>query len=655
MTLLKNSASKISIALLGALTTLIHSAPVSPAAAQDAAGTLLIVLDASGSMWGELPGGRGNKFEVAHSALEKALAASGPRLKTGLITIGPGCTRVDVASPPAIRSAAKTLAPLNAISPRGKGPISAALDQSLDLYEDRKVASMVLLVDGPDNCRQDPCAVAKRIATERPTLRIHTVGLGLSRPDRSIACISRATKGRFFPAETAQQAEAAISKAVKLAMRGIGKPKLKRRPGLAKRTRRRFDPDGRPYLVLSAVLGNSDKAVQKPVRWRVFKGASAPDAGTLPLLDVLEPRFAVPMAAGAYWVDASLGRVKFAAKAEVGEKGPTAVRAVFDAGLLKLSVDGPDPAIPTLFTVKRAGDTKAAPLVVSPYRKSELVLPAGSYEVDAEIGGLSVKREVKVSAGDRQELSLPLRVSELRLSARALGGEVPPGGYEFSVSVDDPDKPGGRRIVARSTAPRPVFRLPAGTYYTEVKSGLANASGRVALSAGRSISRSLSLDIAQITVDAEVPVGADSRPRPIVYKLFSLDPLQLVARSSARPAQFIVPPGRYRILAEIGARNVRTIQDLNLSSGDNRGVSLNVMAGDVRLRVSDAQGRALTGQFWEVLDSSGALVWRTQQGSPRSLLAPGFYNVRCETRKGIVEGTFEVAAGDTKTVELRVQ
>ena len=131
--------------------------------------------------------------------------------------------------------------------------------------------------------------------------------------------------------------------------------------------------------------------------------------------------------------------------------------------------------------------------------------------------------------------------------------------------------------------------------------------------------------------------------------------MQLVARSSARPAQFIVPPGRYRILAEIGARNVRTIQDLNLSSGDNRGVSLNVMAGDVKLRVSDAQGRALTGQFWEVLDSSGALVWRTQQGSPRSLLAPGFYNVRCETRKGIVEGTFEVAAGDTKTVELRVQ
>ncbi len=97
------------------------------------------------------------------------------------------------------------------------------------------------------------------------------------------------------------------------------------------------------------------------------------------------------------------------------------------------------------------------------------------------------------------------------------------------------------------------------------------------------------------------------------------------------------------------------MQDLDLSSGEDRDVLLNFLAGDVKLRVSDGQGRAITGQFWEVLDSNGALVWRTQQGSPRGLLAPGRYNVRCETRKGTVEGAFVVAAGDAKTVELRIQ
>jgi Ca-activated chloride channel homolog len=651
----KNWASRISFTLLGAFCAMIHAVAVSPVAAQQASSTILVVLDASGSMWGELPGGTGNKFETAQAALEKHLPAPRLRVKTGLVTFGPGCSRIDVGSPPAIRPVAQTLAPLNEISPRSKGPISAALEQSLSLLDAGKKSTMVLLVDGPDNCRQDPCAVAARLAAERPLLRIHTVGLGLARPGRSIACISRATKGRFFPAVTGPEAEAAVAKAVKLAMHGVRNPRLKREPGIAKRPQRRFDPNGPSQLVLDASLGKADTAVDKPVRWRVYKGETAPGAAVLPVLDVLEPRFSVPLAAGAYWVDASLGRAKYTSKVDITEKGPTFVKAVFKAGLVKLSADGPALPIPVVFTVNKAGADGAAPLVVSPYRQSELVLPVGSYDIRAEAGALSVKKTVKVSAGDRQEISFALPVSELRLSASAQDGGVSAAAYEFTVLVDDPDKPGGRRVVARSTAPTPVFRLPAGTYYTEVKSGLAVASGRVALGAGSSISRSLNLDLARIKVEAQFPTSADSQTRPVVYKLFSRDPLSIVARSSWRSPQFVVPPGRYRILAEIGARNVRTVQDLDLSSGDDRSVLLNVMAGDVKLRVSDGQGRAITGQFWEVLDSSGALVWRTQQGSPRGLLAPGRYSVRCETRKGTVEGAFVVAAGDAKTIELRVR
>ena len=652
---MKNWASGIGLTLLGAFCAIIYAMPVPPVAAQQASSTILVVLDASGSMWGELPGGSGNKFETAYAALEKYLPAPRSRVKTGLVTFGPGCSRIKVESPPAVRPVAQTLAPLNEVSPRSKGPIAAALEESLDLFEPGKKSTMVLLIDGPDNCGRDPCSAAAQLAAERPLLRIHTVGLGLARPARSIACISKATKGRFFPAVSAQDAEAAVAGAIKLAMRGIKKPKLKRKPGVAKRPLRRFDPNGPPQLVLDATLGKADGVVDKPVRWRVFKGGSAPDAAALPVLDVLEPRFAAPMTAGTYWIDASFGRANYTAKVTVAEKGPTFVKAVFNAGLVKLSVDGPAPEIPIVYTVTKAGAEGAAPLIVSPYRQSELILPVGSYDITAEAGTLSAKKTVKVSAGARQDVSFALRVSELRLSASALAGGVSPGTYEYTVLVDDPDKPGGRRIVARSTAPAPVFRLPAGTYYIQVKSGLAVASGRVALGAGSSVSRSLNLDLARINVEASFPEGSDATQRPVVYKLFSRDPLSVVARSSMRNPQFVVPPGRYRILAEIGARNVRAVQDLDLSSGEDRSVSLGVLAGDVKLRVSDGQGRAINGQFWEVLDANGALVWRTQQSSPRGLLAPGRYNVRCETRKGTVEGAFVVADGDVKTIELRVQ
>ncbi len=608
-------------------------------------------------MWGDLPGGTSNKYETAHAALEKYLPAARMRVKTGLVTVGPGCSRITVEAPPAIRPVAQTLAPLNQVSPRSKGPIAAALEKSLGLLDADKKSTMVLLIDGPDNCGRNACAVAARLATERPLLRIHTVGLGLARPGRSISCISKATKGRYFPAVTAQDAEAAVAGAIELAMLGIKKPKSIREPGLAKRPRRRIDPDGPPQLILDAALGKADGIVDKPVRWRVFNSESAPDTAALPVLDVLEPRLAAPLEAGTYWINASLGRASFSSKVTVAEKGPTFVKAVFNAGLVKLSVDGPAPAIPVVYTVKKASAKGAVPFIVSPYRQSELVLPAGSYEIRAEAGSLAANKTVKVTAGGRQEVAFALRVSELRLSASALDSGVAAGTYEYRVLVDDPDKPGGRRVVARSTAPAPVFRLPAGTYHTEVRSGLAVASGRVALSAGSIVSRSLDLDLARINVEAKFPTSSSSeaQTRPIVYKLFSRDPLSIIAHSSMRRPQFVVPPGRYRILAEIGARNVRAGTDLDLSSGEDRAVSLDVLAGDVRLRVSDGQGHAITGQFWEVLDSSGALVWRTQQSSPRGLLAPGRYNVRCETRKGTVEGAFVVAAGDAKTIELRVQ
>ena len=209
--------------------------------------------------------------------------------------------------------------------------------------------------------------------------------------------------------------------------------------------------------------------------------------------------------------------------------------------------------------------------------------------------------------------------------------------------------------MARSAAQRPVFELPAGTYYTEAKVGFAQANNRVALGSGKLLSQTLTVEAARIRVKANIPPDQRRRPRPVVYKLYTLEPLAVLARSSGKAPEFIVAPGRYRVVADIGSRNVRSVQDVLVAAGDDADVTLNVAAGDVKLRVTDKDGKPLTGQFWEVVDDSGAAVWRTQRLVPHALLAPGRYRVRCETRSGLVQGEFSVAAGDAKTIELRVQ
>lgn len=640
-----------------------------PANAQSPSGNILVVFDSSGSMWGSLQGTNSNKFEIAQSALLKSLPAGDTGIGTGLLIFGPGCTRADIEQAPGPRAPEQTLAPLNSLNPKSKGPIALALERGLEALDAAKPASMVLVIDGPDNCRRDACEVAERIANDRPGLKLHTIGLGIGpAPPASVSCMSRLTGGTYFPATTAQQAETSIAAAIKLAMADtltLGKPKLARKPGLAPRPKAEFDPDGPAQLVLDAALGPKGGELEKPVRWQVFKTAADGSANKLPVLDVLEPRLAVPVAAGTYSIIASLGRARHESKVEVAERGPTRLTAKFDAGLIRLSVPasrgGAESKVESLITVSRLGNQDGAtaaqtPFIISPFRNSELILPSGRYTVRAQSGSLQAQREINVASGSEQDVSLPLDAGEVQLSAVANVGGRPVEALEYQVSVDDPDRSGGRRVVARSAAPMPSFSLPAGTYYVDVQAGLAKASDRVALGAGRQIAKTLNLAVARITVSADVSVGRDSRRRPIVFKLYSVgSSLRVIARSSEDKPEFFVPPGRYRIVAEVGARNVKIAESVEVAAGDDERIEMGVLAGDIKLRVSDAKGTPLTGQFWEVRDTAGQTIWRTQQSAPTGLLSPGRYQVRCETRRGVVEGSFEVAAGDVKTVELRVE
>ncbi|MCF8479933.1 MAG: hypothetical protein K9H25_05840 [Rhodospirillum sp.] len=56
--------------------------------------------------------------------------------------------------------------------------------------------NVVLLSDGEDSCRGDPCAAASQVEQQAPGINIHVVAL--SRGIESLKCISANTKGQYF-------------------------------------------------------------------------------------------------------------------------------------------------------------------------------------------------------------------------------------------------------------------------------------------------------------------------------------------------------------------------------------------------------------------------------------------------------------------------
>lgn len=634
-----------------------------PAAETSGAGpTLIVLFDSSGSMWGPLPGGQQARYAAARDALLTSLPALDLNARTGLITFGRGCSGIDVVLPPDVRPQDRTIAPLSALNPRGKGPLGEALLRAAEQVEPNRRASLIVIHDGPDNCRQDSCAIARRIAASHPGMPIHLVSLGLDdAASGAVACIAEETGGRVFPVQSLSDMQPMIDQAVKLAMTGpvpVPSP-ASRRDALEKETARSSHPDipadGPPHLLVSATLGKS-AVVDKPVHWRILRSGEE----AAPVLDILEARFAVPLPAGSYIVEAALGRSRVRQPVEVAGKGPTEVTVSFDAGVARVATRmGTDPAVklPVLINVATLDDSSPAavlkPVLVIPSPSGEFVLPAGRYRITAESGLSRTSQDVAIEAGQVQPVTLDLNVGQLQLSAVSSTGTRLTGDLTYFLSVDDPGAPGGRREIMRTSASDPLMELPAGTYYVKVQSGHYQKYDQIALGAGSVVQRSIILDAAHLRVRANVSLDGPDEAFPVVYRVFSLGAYRREVAMSWDPApDFTLPPGRYRVVAEIGVRNVEASQEVELAPGAETNVELTAGAAQLQLQLARGISSTSANRFWEIRTEAGKLVWRTSHMSPSALLAPGRYEIRCELRDRTLQGTVELEAGQTLTAML---
>lgn len=622
---------------------------------------LVAVIDGSGSMWGGLGSDGVSKLAAARQALEQSLPQIAPSANLGLVTFGPGCRSADIAVEPTTNDVEAVLAPLAKFNPRGKGPLSAGLKLAADAFPQGTRGAIVMFHDGLDNCGEDQCAAASVIATAHPGVAIHTISLGMEAAEvEAISCVANKTGGRAFAAEDMAGVTRAFSEIANLMVRSEPAPPAPQAatppPLPAPAT------SGPPRLVASVNLAEGKPPLATPLQWRISDVAS----GKL-LHETLAPTLAVALPKGLVRIEVASGRVKVERQAEIAAEGDTRIDIAlnagivrFDTGAKRLASDAEEPLIrleslaaaPTANAdAKHAGLETAAVQVATPLwiargKAIEALLPPGEYHAIAEYGLARASAPVNVGPGSELNLSLPLEAGRLELtSSSKLVRDI-----VYQISIDDPDRTGGRREIARTAHPSPSFVLSTGTYYIAARSGLREVRRLVTVRSGEVSREAFALDTAQLTVTATLngtPAGAV--PLGLAITPLNTEPSGSRATRPVSLGQTLeVAAGRYRITVRHGAGEASVSREVELAAGQQQHIAIDLKTVELHVDTSAAAG-ATGGARCEVI-TSGRVIWRTVEANPKAVLDPGTYVVRCRAADVVRETSITLAAGDQQRV-----
>ena len=194
---------------------------VLPASAQQSVavpsgpGVSMLVLDASGSMWGQIQGRA--KIEIAREAVGTMLKTWPRNQQLGLMAYGHrskgNCADIEVLKMPATVNAAAMQQAVNALQPKGMTPISAAVRMAAEQlkYSERK-ATVILVSDGEETCHADPCALGAELEKLGVDFTAHVVGFDLpeGKAHAQLQCLAKTTGGMYVEARDAAELNKAL-------------------------------------------------------------------------------------------------------------------------------------------------------------------------------------------------------------------------------------------------------------------------------------------------------------------------------------------------------------------------------------------------------------------------------------------------------------
>lgn len=487
---------------------------------------LVLVFDASGSMWGEVEGRP--KIAVARQVVRQLVADWDPRVELGLTVYGHrregDCADIERVLPLGPTDPSRVVAALDAIEPRGKTPIAASLRlaaEELRYLDDP--ATLILVTDGRETCGVDPCDVARELEERGVAFTAHVVGFDIRQEHREeLRCLAETTGGMYLAAGDARSLRDALRAAVREAT-------------LAE------DEDGGVWL--AAVLAAGRDPLRRPLRWRVVD----PRDGRLVHREEA-PTLFLPLAAGRYRVEAELEGVVASAEFALAD-GESASQVVsLEAGQLELvaterALD--EPAADDISWQVRRVDLGADPFVRRARAgKVRFTLPAGRYRVTARREDADLTREITLRAGEVRRERLRFGSGRLALRAVLSPGLMPvdePVGWEVRTAP----APDGR-MVAMEQKPTTLLSLEDGRYWVTARYGETEVGRWIDVQSGTTRTHTLDLGAGTIRVFGSLPAPGGPIHAPIAWEVVSARG-EMVARVERPTHSFVLPAGRYEV------------------------------------------------------------------------------------------------------------
>lgn len=521
---------------------LVAAALLAAAPAAAAADRTMIVLDASGSMWGRIDGRA--KIEIARETLHGVLRSVPAGNELGLMVYGHrekgSCGDIELAVPPGAGTGNAIDAFVAGINPKGKTPLSVAVEKAADIlrYTEDK-ATVVLVTDGLETCEADPCALASALESKGVDFTTHVVGFGLTEEEgRQVACLAENTGGKYFQAADAGALVAALTETVAEAPRAEPEDEVaaaEPEPAAA------FNTEADSVLSEGGPsLGDDDS-----VHWLIYRA----DANGEPAGDYIDNQYR-----GAYSASYPPGNyvavVKLQSAAE--RRVPFEVK---DGAVAKPFVDF-DAGRVTITAKRTPQDTQAdesAAIEVAfggysttYYGTAKLYVAAGEVRLRGKIGPASVEETITVKAGETVERDLVIGSGVvLNKAVYAEGGpEVDSGNVFFEVVAATKAIDGSRKSLTYAYGTGTKLDVPPGDHVLTAKLGSATGEIPFTVAAG---------ETKEITVNLNAGVLAVTAPGASFIEIVTASKDIQGNRKSMSYAyetewQDTLPPGDYAVL-----------------------------------------------------------------------------------------------------------
>lgn len=188
-----------------ATTALISVLFASPALSEST--RTIIVMDGSGSMWGQIEGR--TKLEIARETVASVLTTIPAEQELGLMAYGHrekgNCSDIELLVPPASGTGAEIADKVAKMRFLGKTPLSESVRQAAEVLRfGESAATVVLVTDGLETCDADPCALGRELEASGLNFTAHVIGFGLSAEEGAqVACLAEETGGKYLQASDA--------------------------------------------------------------------------------------------------------------------------------------------------------------------------------------------------------------------------------------------------------------------------------------------------------------------------------------------------------------------------------------------------------------------------------------------------------------------